>query len=522
MGWFSEPCWKCACPVKKSLRFCPKCGAPGPTAEFECYRCRGHNKGGTQSCGHCGTKLFDEEGQFIPSPVLIEKTWARQPEDIAARLQVQDVQGRFVKPVVIEEGTSALVFQDGRYAGTLPSGRYDHTSLLQRVASRLNLAAPAVFVLVDSADVELELTSDCLTTENLPVSVTSRIVIALKEPLAYFQNFIKSRSRVLKGELEESLENEITTALQHAVRSVSLHDLTGNLKLRESVLDILVRHLSVTLARYGLALVHVSSLAYDSKDLEALKGRAQSSFSLREQSLAAIRKAKVEAEGILGVDVRNQAVQEVRLKEEQRRQELERAREKGDVEGTQHAVAKKSVEHDYERDRTRKDQEQNLDLLEKKRRSDLDHWQQSQEAELALKQKKLAMYATAPPQALAAILEGSEFNQLMRVEELRAQQNMSPEQMLIFVAGKSPDVAHALAQKYASDGTLKMAQAEKIFADQKADLARQMSEKAMDRVADVAEGRARSSAIVSCPSCGRADVGQHNFCTSCGAKLKNS
>jgi hypothetical protein len=159
-------------------------------------------------------------------------------------------------------------------------------------------------------------------------------------------------------------------------------------------------------------------------------------------------------------------------------------------------------------------------VLKQKREGDLDSWKKQQEADLAIKQAKLAMYAAAPPQALAGLLDGPEFDRLMRVEELRSQEKMTPEQMLIFVAGKSPEVAKALAQKYVAAGELKMAQAEKIFAEQKAAMARELGEHAMDRVADVAEGRAKAAGTVNCPACGRSVMGQFNFCPYCQAKIK--
>ncbi|MHC4606663.1 MAG: SPFH domain-containing protein [Planctomycetota bacterium] len=524
MGFFTDPCPACAAKgvkirLKKGQRFCPECGAPGPTSEFECPFCGAHNKGLTKHCGSCGKSLF-EEGKFVERTYLVEKTWVRDPDDFAARLHVQDVQGRFSKWVVVEEGTSALVFQEGQYAGTIGPGRHNHTGLAQLMAAKFNLAVPAVFVLVDSADVELEVVNSCLTSENLPVEVAARIVVSLKDPLPFFRNFMKSRRQIRRGELEHSLGREVETAVQACVHGVSIQEVVGNTKLRDEVLAALDKHLFSTLTQNGLRFAHVSSLTFDSEDLKRVVGKAREMFDVLEQSKAAVRKAEAEAQKLRGVDVAKEAQQEAGLKEEVRRQEMARAKEKGDLADKQHEVAGRAVGDDYDRDRDMKDQEAQLAILQKKRDADIKQWESQQEAELKLKQKKLDMYAAAPPSALAAVLDGPEFDRVMKIEELRTQEKLTPEQMLIFVAGKSPDVAKALAQKYVADGALKQAEAEKVFAEQKADMAKEMADKTVDRIADVAEGRARAQASNPCPDCGRSVNPEFNFCPYCKAKMK--
>jgi rubrerythrin len=182
-------------------------------------------------------------------------------------------------------------------------------------------------------------------------------------------------------------------------------------------------------------------------------------------------------------------------------------------------VNEKKVGDDYARERDVKDQDAQLDVLNRKREADRRHYEAQKDAELRHMERKLAMYRDSSVQALAAALDGPEAERLLRLEELRTQERMTPEQLLFFVAAKSPDVARAMAKKYEAEGLVKNAQFEKMLAEQKAEIVDGMANKAMQNVADVAEGRAIGPGALVCPSCGRTVERRYNFCPHCQAAL---
>ncbi|MBI2900793.1 MAG: hypothetical protein HYY17_11470 [Planctomycetes bacterium] len=483
-----EPCRRCQTRMRKKQQFCPSCGSPGTKSEFACWKCNGRNRGGQNHCAHCGAEMFDPAGRFVQRALMVDRTWARGTGDFAARLHVQDVKGLFVKWVVVEEGTAALVFQDGKYAGSVGPGRYDHTSLGQRIATWFNLDVPAVFVLVDVGEVRLRLDAECLTSESLPVQVSAEVFVALSDPLPFYQNLMRGQVSIGVEDFEGLIETDVEGALQAVVRCEPLRSLPGNVKLRDAIMGAVDRMARPTLERYGFTLRHIAAISLESKELEAVVGRAREVFE-----------AQAEANRIRGVEVAKEAAWEATQKDDQRRRER-------DVADERHGVAKQAVGDDYKRDKDRRDMEAQQDLLKRQREGDVDAWRKKQEADLEMKKAKLALYAAAPPAALAAILDGDEFGRVMRLEELRSQEKMSPEQMLIFVAGKSPDVAKALAQKYVAEGALKQAQVEKLLAEQKAESAGRMA----DRMGDALVGRAGAA----CPKCGRGFTTA--FCPYCG------
>lgn len=520
MGIFSSPCPNCSSKVRNALRFCPSCGAPGPGARFHCHRCDKPLSGWNRNCPHCSADQIDAEGRFIVRPYLIEQSWRRNDEDLVARFHVQDVQGTFFKIVVIEEGNSALVFQNGQCAGKLGPGRYDHTGLARRLISWFNLMSPAVFVLVDTADVRLRLACDCLTSESLPVEVAANVIVSIEDPLAFFQNLVKSRTVVRRGELEALLEKEIETGVQAAVRGVSLDTVVGNTKLRDLTVQLLDSHLARSLGRLGLRLVHVPSLEFESEELRRIIGRAREVFEVRQVDLEAVQKAKSKGERVRGEDALREAEHDVALREERRRQDLQREREKDAVARAQGGVLERKVGDEYSRERDVKDQEAQLDVLNRKRDADRKSWEAQQDAQLRFMERKLAMFQNASAHALAAALDGPESERILRLEEIRAQERMTPEQLLYFVASKSPDVARALAKKYEAEGVVKQATFEKILAEQKADIVDSVAQRAMENVADVAEGRALSSGAMTCPSCGRPAERRYKFCPHCRGELR--
>ena len=77
-----------------------------------------------------------------------------------------------------------------------------------------------------------------------------------------------------------------------------------------------------------------------------------------------------------------------------------------------------------------------------------------QAEEQRLEAEKLKARSEASAQALLSILDGDAANRIMKLEELRVKQGLSPEQIIAMTAADSPHVAQALAEKYRAEATI--------------------------------------------------------------------
>ena len=120
MGLFSDKCGKCKTRVRKGAKFCPSCGEEAPKGLTTCGVCGVELRTGNKFCTNCGT-----DRSTAPNPELYKQRWARGADDFAVRIDTEQVDGWFTKPVVIEHGTRALLFQQGKLMGELEAGKYD-------------------------------------------------------------------------------------------------------------------------------------------------------------------------------------------------------------------------------------------------------------------------------------------------------------------------------------------------------------------------------------------------------------
>jgi len=164
--------------------------------------------------------------------------------------------------------------------------------------------------------------------------------------------------------------------------------------------------------------------------------------------------------------------------------------------------------------------------------------------------ERLRAYSQTSAEALMAIVDGPAAERIAKLEEFRAKQNMSPEQILAFAAAASPEAARALAAKYEAEGRLGDERAkllEQQLADQRAtaeshaDRMERLTQMAMQQMGQVAGSRARpvdhgqtiitgaggrpvvinpqaGPAEAACKHCGAALEPGGRFCPSCGKK----
>jgi hypothetical protein len=150
-----KTCPSCSKVLKDEAKFCGGCGykfpvaAPAATAPAPsgaaCPKCGNQLKPGAKFCGNCGMKL--DAAEATPPPVDRRKEgngfirWSLIPGQLAVKITEEEVAAcGEIKGFVIQEGTKALVFVDGRIAAELAAGSY---KLSEVVSGEKPASAPA-------------------------------------------------------------------------------------------------------------------------------------------------------------------------------------------------------------------------------------------------------------------------------------------------------------------------------------------------------------------------------------------
>jgi hypothetical protein len=270
MGFFTDRCINPACGhrVRKGSQFCPKCGEASPKGLTQCGSCRAEVRTSSKFCWRCGADLAK-----VAKPLVFGDRWARRCEDFAVRIDDQDVKGWLTKPLIIEHGTRALLFQAGKYKGELGEGRHDMGGFLKRLNHFLIDLAASV-VLVDAGDVTVDLENGGLwSADRFELGAVSRLVFRIRDPDSMFVNLFKSRGRIGLGDLESQLADEVQMLLVGIVAAENAEGLFTSTAAREGIETGLRETIGKTLDRMGLELVQVRFISFVGPHYEELRAK---------------------------------------------------------------------------------------------------------------------------------------------------------------------------------------------------------------------------------------------------------
>ncbi len=593
MGIFSVRCSNpdCGKSVPRAAKFCRACGTPAPDADTNCGRCGAVVAASSKFCWKCGINQSD-----VKKTVLFDNKWVRDEDDFAVRVDECDVRGFLTKGLVIEHGTSALIFQQGRFSGTVGAGSYDVNGFLKKV-NNFNQTTPASVVLVDSSDVQIHLEAVKLySADQMEVDAVFNAVVRLKDPESFYTNAFKSRNILTKGYLAESITMELQAALQSYAGSKPVDQLYNNSEIRKEAERQMQLELEPVLERIGLEVVQLRFVDFFCPDYDEIR-RKQSELYLDKRKtdididrlkIAQHLRKEMSAEKMDTLktdkdveDFLKQAEHDLGLKGVIREDEMERLKrgfsQSRDKDILTHQIEIEGIRSETERDQARKKLDEDIEALLKKKEAERtvragDHGQDMKEAmdavnlrretqaaevkmqeeEQRLEAEKLKVRSEASAQALLSILDGDAAKRIMKLEELRVKENLSPEQIISITAAESPDVARALAEKYKAEALLSGGRFEQMESFmQKQEQANRENADRMERVMNMALQQmgltstaraqaqgpaqtvlapgARSGDTVviksargedkSCPKCKSAVSSDSKFCPECSHRL---
>lgn len=500
MGFLNERCPNCGKAVSKNADFCNFCGCPTATGWATCHSCGSSVGIDSKFCWKCGAE--QQPGQRVK---FYGDRWRRSATDFAVRVELNTPETVLHNGLQVDEGTLALIFQNGRLLSTLEPGYHTLNNFLQRVLG-LDKGKQAHAILLDmrSAETTFEI-SGLQVAGNLPVDVRAVLLFQITDSKTFVSSMVKTEAATFTTEdLSRSFEPEVRDALQSAIAGLDLNDLLMLGGMRARVETEVVNALQPRLAAYGLKVVGLRLVDFLGQAVEGVRSKLgelaqlNREFDLNRRLEEALRREKVESfrSEQEARDYYAKITDEFGLRDAEREQLkkrwLQAAESQTQLEGVRHdyqvrrqeilnRLDEQALEHESEmagvtakitRDRAvfeeelrqqqarfdvQHDQrlkkawadkviaEQGIDTLAKLKAVKLEARKAEDAHEIALEAERIKLRGDASLQGLIATLPAEQADRLLKLAEMEMRKGLSAEQSLALVAEKSPEIAPSIA-----------------------------------------------------------------------------
>lgn len=501
MAFFNQRCPNCGKTVSKNADFCNACGCPGATSFATCTRCAASVGADSSFCWKCGATQ-----DLAARRSIYFDRWQRAPGDFAVRVDLVIPDKALHHGLQVEEGTLALIFRNGVFAGILEPGYTQFDTFFQRFMGS-DHGGSSHAILLDAQSAEVDFYLDGITTQDgLRVDVRVRVLFKVTDPKMFSDRFLTGRSSFSQQDLSDAFYGDVCTAVQASFAGKKFDELLDTPSIRELIESSVDGGLVRGFAGAGLKSDGVRMADITGEVVESFRGR-MAEFrrvtlereldrrlrdGLREEKVRLFKdeqelsdyyekvthdlgfkstereqeRKKFLLEGEKRLELQGLTL-DWSIIEENLRQELEKRRieREADIENRK-VYLEAELEENQKRFGLRQTQsvEQSRTALEEaklgvealKLVKEAKHEAHRREADLALEveQHQLELRGNASLQALLATLSGEQAANVLKLTEMQMRQGMSAEQSLAFVAEKNaehfaPAVAEALKAKFA-------------------------------------------------------------------------
>jgi hypothetical protein len=509
MGFFSERCPNCGKDTSKNADYCRHCGCPTSSTWSTCGTCGSSVGADSRFCWKCGNEQKPELRK-----AFYGDRWHRSPTDFAIRIELSAPEQVLHNGLQVDDGTLALLFQNGQFMGLLEPGYHTFSNFVQRLAG-LDKGRQAHAILVDAQAAEVDFSVENVRVEGqVPIDVRLRLLFKVTDPQLFAQRFVSESSPTFTtADLAGRFAGDVAAALQELLANRPPDELMGEMRVRELIEADLVNILQPVLGGHGLQVVGVRLADFGGQAIDYIREKLGDISQLNRQAEVdrrlrdALRNEKVSAfrdEEQLK-EYYEQVTHEFGLKSFEREQDKKRF-----VQAADHRERLDGLRQDYEARRAeilnrldeqklvheseilgvrndiekqamhfeedirqqkirfavgqeqqvaqaRTDQavgESGLELLRKVNEEKLEKRRKEESLNQEVEAGKLRMRGDASLQALLATLDGEQADRLLKFAELEMRKGLSAEQALAMIAEKSteiaPSVAEALKAKYSS------------------------------------------------------------------------
>jgi RNA polymerase subunit RPABC4/transcription elongation factor Spt4 len=272
----NSTCPQCGAKVKAEFNFCPECKANSVGAWLLCSKCQNPIKGDMKFCPYCRTA--QDPARLTRETAAV--VWRRKQGQYAVRYEIDP---EFVKQmtgeasaragVIVEFGTKALLFVDGRLAQTLDAGRYvEFIGLGKNLPKGTTVQNHVVVALVSAGDTELSQTAvNIYTKDNIKLQARIDYVVRLKDPAAFYENVMKGKEETTDEDLRRLLGPELTNAASEVSRAKSSEDFIGMTAAVKQEAEVsAINHMNKTFARSGLEFVQWRFMEVGNEQMKAV------------------------------------------------------------------------------------------------------------------------------------------------------------------------------------------------------------------------------------------------------------
>lgn len=502
---------RCGNKVRKAAKRCSQCGAPAPGGWRKCPGCNKWVGNESQFCWNCATELHP--GDRV---TLSDGVW-RKPVGVLARVvDVGDVKELLHKgKIFVQEGTSALLLQGGKFKDTLTAGDHSLDSLGHKI-NHWGDPPPRTVVLVDSGDIAIPVrVEDLRSSEDIPLELYTELHIRIaqndKQAKALCSNVLKESRELTYGQFSDLLISEIVYAAGNICTQGTVEDLVKDPERRLRIEDEIGARVKQSAERYGFELIRVSSAEFTGAEYETLRQKSGETEIARRNAEFDQRLREIEQKDRMGEFKTQQDLQEYidqlqherDITDEHREQELKKLDllHKWELHDFEQGKALDADSRVKEHGRTQdvKDTEseiQQQDIKFEQEKKETEYWENVRADKDARKLKNKA--------ELAKILDGVKFetmlaliddptqrDSLLELNRQNQQQGRSAMEILAMSAERSPDAARALASVAGVDKEeleRVMDERRKLYEETRAH-----DERTFDKAADTAAEAARNS-----------------------------
>lgn len=271
---------RCNNKVKKSAKFCNKCGSPAPGGWWRCHSCGKWVGNESEHCWNCGTALKPNNRVDIAGGV-----WAHQPGVVAQRFEVGDIRKTLRNGLQVQEGTLALIIDAGKFKDFIEPGSHNLESLARKI-NHWGSAPPRSIVLVESGEMILPVRIEGLrSAEEMDLKYYGELVIGFDLQFAqgFLSNLLKQRETLTFEDLSDLLAGEIRHAVEDFCNTTTIDDIVKDPERRLHLEARLKEALERSTSSWGISIRRVSAAEFYGKAYEEIRAKAGEAETLRRQ-----------------------------------------------------------------------------------------------------------------------------------------------------------------------------------------------------------------------------------------------
>ncbi len=269
MSFINQVCPNCSRSISKDAEFCNACGCPTANAWSTCSVCAAAVGEDSKFCWKCG-----KPQDLSAKRAIYGSRWQRSPNDFATRVEIAVPEKALQSGLQVDEGTLALLFQDGRYIGPLDAGYHTFSNFFQRlVGADKGKSMHAILLDTRGADVDFAL-QNIRAANQVPFDVNIRLELAVIDPKQFVDQLVRSSSTFATKDLREKFQTDVKSAVQLVFKDWTLEKLVEEEpRAKEELENPVFERLSPALEQSGLRLLAIRSAEFCGPNIGILKER---------------------------------------------------------------------------------------------------------------------------------------------------------------------------------------------------------------------------------------------------------